>query len=479
MRTTECITTQQGNTYFYSPCAHSFHFLSHNGSEYVNKSEVSFGISVEKRKHFWEQVGLFQQNKPYFVTCYSKEMLERNLANMKQLLIEVTDACNLSCRYCGYGDFYKNHDRRNNKNQDFEGVKPLIDYLYPYWNSPLNISYSDYITVGFYGGEPLVNFQLIREVIDYLESLSLSFQKFRYNMTTNAVLLDKYMDYLVEKDFILLISLDGNKFNNSYRVRKDGSSSFETVVQNALKLKNKYPAYFEDNVSFNAVLHNRNSVEEIVSFIWETFGKVARVGELSTNEIADEKRDEFWEMFNDKLESFKQACGNKDLQDKLSFAPAELELNTALDAFTDNTYTSYRDLFRSADKEAYIPTGTCPPFQRKLFLTVNGKILPCEKVGQYVPLGYVRDGKVALDLEQIIDFYHQKYEQLITRCSQCFQWKHCGLCIYYMKEINGKLKCPGFQSKTEAAKVYCSSFLSYLEAHPQAYGKVMNELLID
>lgn len=479
MSTAESITTRQGNSYLYSPCAHSFFFWAGTAHKYPNKEGVPFGTSVEERKHFWEQAGLFQSNKPHFVTRYSKEMLERNLANLKQLLIEVTDGCNLSCRYCGYGDFYKNHDRRDNKNQRFEEVKALIDFLHPYWNSSLNISYSDHIAVGFYGGEPLVNFLLIQEIIDYLESLPLSSQAFRYNMTTNAVLLDKYMDYLVEKDFTLLISLDGNRYNNSYRVRKDGSSSFEMVMQNTLKLKDKYPDYFEKNVSFNAVLHNRNSVEEVVSFIWDTFGKVARVSELSTNEIADEKREEFWEMFNDKLESFKQACANEALLDKLSFSPAELELNTVLDAFTDNTYTSYRALFRPTDREDYIPTGTCPPFQRKLFLTVNGKILPCEKVGQYVPLGYVRDGKVELDFEQIIDFYHQKYEQLIARCAQCFQWKHCGLCIYYMKEVNGKLKCPQFQSKKEAGKVYCSSFLSYLETHPQAYGKVMNELLID
>lgn len=60
---------------------------------------------------------------------------------------------------------------------------------------------------------------------------------FQYNMTTNAMLLDRYMDYLKEKQVHLLISIDGNKENHSYRITKTGKNSFDTVYSNILKLK--------------------------------------------------------------------------------------------------------------------------------------------------------------------------------------------------------------------------------------------------
>lgn len=85
-------------------------------------------------------------------------------------------------------------------------------------------------------------------------------------MTTNAVLLEQYMDFLVKNNFEILISLDGNKYNDSYRVFKNGNSSFDTVISNIDKLYSSYPAYFIQNVKFNSVLHNRNSVKDANTF---------------------------------------------------------------------------------------------------------------------------------------------------------------------------------------------------------------------
>ena len=70
------------------------------------------------------------------------------------------------------------------------------------------------------------------------------------------------MDYLVEKNFSILISLDGNEVQSAYRVDKHGNSSFSRVVRNVKKLQETYPDYFEKKVNFNSVLHNLNSVAE-------------------------------------------------------------------------------------------------------------------------------------------------------------------------------------------------------------------------
>ncbi len=76
---------------------------------------------------------------------------------------------------------------------------------------------------GFYGGEPLLNMNLIKQIIEYIDSLpKIKNTYFIYNMTTNALLLDKYMNFIVEKKINLLISLDGDEYSHSYRVDSSG-----------------------------------------------------------------------------------------------------------------------------------------------------------------------------------------------------------------------------------------------------------------
>lgn len=355
----------------------------------------------------------------------------------------------------------------------------LIDYLYQFWNSELNISHDNRIAVGFYGGEPLLNFELIQETIRYVEQLDLPSTKFMYNMTTNAVLLDRYMDYLAEKEFHLLLSLDGNKYNDSYRVAKNGKPSFDIVVSNILKLKEAHPDFFEKNVSFNAVLHNRNSVKEATAFIWETFGKIPRISELSTNGIAEDKVEEFQAMFMNKFESFEQASDYEPLQQKLSLSPSHLQLNSFLDAFSTNTFHTYLELFQRTRPRLYIPTGTCSPFNRKIFLTVNGKILPCEKIGHQAILGYVRNGHVEIDFEKIVQFYQEKYKHMIPLCTECVQAENCGQCVFLMKEKDDKLVCPMFRPKKKLIHKYFARFITMLEDQPDSYQKILQEITID
>ena len=155
--------------------------------------------------------------------------IEYNLMNLKQLIFEVTDACNLRCKYCGYADLYEGYDQRENLKFPFQKAKLIIDYLYEYWKKQYCADVNNPISISFYGGEPLLNVPFIKQVIDYLESLNPIGKKFHYNMTTNAMLLDKYMDFLVEKEFRLLISLDGDEKGQSYRVDAKGQNSFNKV----------------------------------------------------------------------------------------------------------------------------------------------------------------------------------------------------------------------------------------------------------
>lgn len=471
--------SETGNHYFYSSNWHSFH-LKMEKNQYVDLGMGELFEEYEKRKNkYFVDRGCIQKNTPTIVTRYSKQTIRDNLSNTRQLLIEVADGCNLSCKYCGYGELYGNYEKRIGKKQSFDSVKTLIDFMTEYWKLSSALSYDDTVYVGFYGGEPLLNFELIKKTISYVEVLELPIS-FEFNMTTNAMLLDRYMDFIAEKKFHLLISLDGGREDNAYRVKKDGTESFDRIVANVESLKACYPAYFEKYVEFSSVLHNRNSVENAISYIYNRFGKIPIVGELSTNGIAKEKREEFMKMYSDKrkgFEAFSQGCGL--VKDDIQLAsPQILLMHNFLDAFVGGMYHRYTDLFVNIEDSYFFPTGTCSPFSRKIFLTVNGKLFPCEKIGQMFPLGYVSQGEVHLKVDDVIEVYQKKFESLKGYCETCARWKNCGLCVFLTEEMEGKTKCNLYSPINENLSSHLSEYVSLLERTPELYNKVLMDLKI-
>lgn len=169
---------------------------------------------------------------------------------------------------------------------------------------------------------------------------------FVYNLTTNAILLPKYMNYLVENDVHLLISIDGSKQNNIYRVKKEGKESFDIVFANIKKLKDNHPNYFDSNVNFNSVLHDKNSVDQIYSYIKTNFDKTPYISELNRNGIAEDKKEEFNRMFHSKEDSIKQAvnCGSSYLKE-IADDSHIVQLDIFMQSYFGNTYKTIPDLF--------------------------------------------------------------------------------------------------------------------------------------
>ena len=83
-------------------------------------------------------------------------------------------------------------------------------------------------------------------MVDYIENNLSKYNKtFVFSMTTNAILLPRYMDYLVKKRFKILISLDGDENGSSLRVFPNGQPAFGKITDAVEQLKDKYPYYFE------------------------------------------------------------------------------------------------------------------------------------------------------------------------------------------------------------------------------------------
>ncbi|MDR1201550.1 MAG: radical SAM peptide maturase [Tannerellaceae bacterium] len=433
-----------------------------------------------KKMEFWRNNGVLDELIPNFTTEINPDKIKYSFANIRQIVIEVTDDCNMNCTYCAYGSYYNNYDNRIGKKQSFKNVRLLFDYLKNIWLSDLNVSHENTVSIGFYGGEPLLNFSLVKKTIDYINSFNIKHIKFVYNMTTNGLLLDKHLDYIVENKFKIMISLDGSRVHNRNRLTKKGKETFDIIERNILLLRNKYPTYFETNVSFNAVLTKYNSEDDIFDFFKSNFGKSVSISQLSVNGIIREKEKDFYEnLFQQKKTWFDNSEKNKTkskVKDLLKNATI-MQYASSINNFCGNVFSSYIELFEDQNSKSYIPTGSCFPFDRKIFMSVNGKILPCEKIGQNLSLAKIDDSQFLVDYTSVANIYKERYDKIVKKCNKCVRWKSCGQCVFFLGNDKSGIDCPSFLPWTNAY-IYFSELLSFAEKNRNGYEKMIKELIM-
>lgn len=304
MKSNIWLKTESNNNYFYNRKNKKF-YLSHPVFSYIgqlidknddvetwfknihekiyiknfghfSKSEIEYYL---KKYYFFESVGIFaRSNFAKEITLkLSEEEVESSLANCDDVAFELTQQCNLNYKYCTYNDNFDWFEERRLKKLEFINAKKIIDYILNLSESNLNQSFKKEIHFSFYGGEPLLEFTLIEKIVNYIKIKKLKRTKTAFTMTTNGTLLSKHINFFVENNFNLLISIDGNEIHSTYRVYSNGKPSYSSVMKNILYLRGQYPKYFETNVDFNSVLTNRSNSHEIRQFFKNTFNKSSNI----------------------------------------------------------------------------------------------------------------------------------------------------------------------------------------------------------
>jgi uncharacterized protein len=444
----------------------------------VTKSELGYYVRkyliFKKNGYFNDGPG---QDMPEGQFCGNA--VKNTLANVKQVTFEVTENCNLDCAYCGYGKFYNYHGGRVNRDLAPDTAKTLLDYLLELWNSPLNRSHDRAIYISFYGGEPLLNFRFIARMVDYVKQLGTLHNRFVFSITTNGLLLRKYMDFLYENRFDILISLDGNEGNNAYRVFKGGKPAYPIILEQVVAFQQKYPDYFAKRVNFNAVLHNKNSVSDIYHFFKTRFNKIPAISMLSAHDIRESQKEQFrgtYANFNESL------YGGEDYamieRDMFIRVPGVQDVMIFLHRCTDFCFDDYNGLIYPNRVRTRIPTGTCAPFSKKIFLAADGKVLPCERVGKQHELGEVGPGRVDINASRIAKKYNDYFARIKKKCGDCYQLETCEQCIFHLNLEEQESSCDGFMAQTDH-ELYLSSILSYIEENPAVHSRILKEVNVD
>ena len=146
-------------------------------------------------------------------------------APVKAMCLHASHDCNLRCKYC-FADEGKYHTEKREL-MTAETGKRAMDYLVEHSGHRRNLE------VDFFGGEPLMNFEVVKEVVEYARELEKKHNKvFRFTVTTNGILLDeKKLEYINENMSNIVLSIDGRKeVNDQMRYRADGSGSYDKIV---------------------------------------------------------------------------------------------------------------------------------------------------------------------------------------------------------------------------------------------------------
>jgi len=462
----KAIRNSNGNVYV----AHNFNLVS----PLINSSDKYY---VDKNNYIYKK---FVKNNT--LKCIEVEItkndIEEQISNLSQITFEVTDKCNLNCTYCGYGQFYTGYDNRSNKELPLDKATRLIDFLVNFWNSSANSSINKNIFISFYGGEPLLNMNFIKSIVRYIKSVQCSTRVFTFSLTTNAILLNQHIDFLVQNNFNLLISLDGNEENTVYRQDKKGQPAYNNIIKNVDLLIRNYPNYFKENVNFNAVLHNKNSVEEIYNFFKNKYNKIPGINELTTVGIKPEMRNIFIETYKNFQDSIMQSENHVGIeQDMFIKSPTIQSVSTFLHKYSGFVFNNYNDLLYSKKVIKKTTTGTCIPFSKKLFLTVSGKILACERISHQFALGNIDDTKINLNFQEVAEKFNYYLSRLKKQCNKCFNSSTCIQCVYHLPNLEIKPNCDSFMDK-EAFASYAGRQLEFLEKNPEAYYKIMEEVIV-
>jgi uncharacterized protein len=363
--------------------------------------------------------------KQIFPKIIEDENYQLNITNARQqLVLSVTENCNLRCTYCIYhDDRYTNEEWNHNNQLSFENAKKAID---------LFLNNSTLVTtryISFYGGEPLLNFKLIRKCIAYVENNN-RFHNVKFTMTTNALLLkDKILNCLISYDVLINVSLDGAKdIHDRYRVDRNKSPSFDIIIANLLYIKKTHKNYFDKNITFSSVVAppvNKKSLLDYLEILQQ---------EVTLNDIDITKHMNTY-MKNNNISNI------TELDEKI-----DIDSYPKLMGAQKQKYLKVLNILEEKENYTYIPGGYCIPLLKKTFVSTDGKYYICEKFHQIEENSY---GDINSDINiKKIYFLTKKIKNFMnSNCNRCWASRFCDLCHVHLSENNISKKCDNIRAE--------------------------------
>jgi len=198
--------------------------------KYAGREDIS---PADLEECYAQVLSLKEAGKLFAVDTFESmagKLKEKTAGVVKALCLHVAHTCNLNCEYC-FASQGKYHGER--AIMSYEVGKQAFDYLIANSGTRRNLE------VDFFGGEPLMNFDVVKQLVAYARSIEKEHNKnFRFTLTTNGMLIDDDMiDFVNRECSNVVLSLDGRKeIHDRYRVDYAGNGSWEKIVPKFQKL---------------------------------------------------------------------------------------------------------------------------------------------------------------------------------------------------------------------------------------------------
>ena len=422
------LKTKKGN-YLYDSYVNTLYEIDENIARCIESGENQEGVTKYitgiGERNFYEKPDTNIEHN--YNTQKIKDYIDNN-TNM--LILSITNRCNLNCTYCIYHDKFANESKKD-KSMTYEVAIKAID---EYFGKCINLAK---MHIGFYGGESLLEFDLIKQLVEYCEENRRGIP-ITYGTTTNGVMLsvDEIRRYFEKYEFMVNISLDGPlKMNDRYRKTKKGKGTYTNIINNIITWYKENPEYVKKYLTINTVLAPPKNLMVLDDFFYRI---------PIYNAYSDMSETEF----------FNNSCPNKVLDDVAELQKIDYSYSQF---FVSEMLKNYERYLPQKNRlgNMILPGGPCVPGGTRWYVNTDGEYYPCERVPETEEfrIGDVCDG---IDVQKILSLY-DRYIEKSKKCDGCWAIRLCGRCyknigesceevlkraehgyIYFIEEIKDK-----------------------------------------
>lgn len=387
----------------------------------------------EEDNELWEIVikeNLLQSLKPrmLYENCFYEGLQEKINNSLEQIILEVTGRCNLRCKYCIYNETYEENRNFNCEDMSEEIALKAIDYL-------ADCGGTD-VTLAFYGGEPLIKYDLIVKCIDYAKK-KICDKKLNFAFTTNGVLMDeekaKYFASL--ENVNILVSLDGPKnHHDKCRVDIEGKGSFERALKGLHNLVEAFGKKAGKHIAINGVMtppYNLEKVEEIYNFFYNlewlpnTINiqfETVRSGSYKTTELDYNLQ----KNQNDSGINPMWLWAKKRYENNTVPAIDDKKAGLFMSDIRKQLYHIHSRYIYDIALENYPFNACCIPAARRLYVNTKGDLYLCERIENSPKIGNIFQG---IDINTIKKEYVKNFsDKSIADCQKCWALRLCRVC---------------------------------------------------
>ncbi|WP_238654651.1 radical SAM protein [Paenibacillus piscarius] len=354
----------------------------------------------------------------------------------KMLTLIVSEDCNFRCEYCVFSDNYA-MTREHTKNSMSSEV--ALEAVSKYLNHFKNYNGRNLLSIPkicFFGGEPLMNFGLIKEVVKHVQNIYDG--NIIYMTTTNGSLLSKSkIDFMVENNFYISVSLNGyREEHDRLRVYIGNRGTYDDIIANLRYIKNNYSEYYQNNISFINIYDTGTNLELLKEFyasdelFTNKLSKLSPVIDIGTDwyeQYSKEEKDEFnigvSKIIKGFLSDIKEGCRSDEVSRSIFRSNFFNVMNRPINVPLKDT------------KFPFLPyTSTCMPGM-KVIVGVNGLIHCCEKINEKMPIGTVDSWIDSRKIRKIVNDYNESFG---PHCINCPIQRMCEVCYQHFLDADGK-----------------------------------------